>query len=1101
MTQVSGRAMDMTKKRKALLDALMAERGLRKTSSERIRRSCEHPDAPLSFAQQRLWFIDQFQPGSSAYNIPIALRLGVVDADALKRALDAIVRRHEVLRTCFTLVNHHPRQVVLPPGPVTMPVHDLQEHPPERREDEARRLAEAEARRPFNIPRGPHFRASLLRLGPSNHILLLTLHHIVSDGWSTGVLLRELTEIYQAEIRGQPSSLADLPIQYADFARWQSETLVGEIVEQQLTYWRQQLAGAPPILELPTDHPRPPAQTFQGATKSFLLPLHVSEGLKALGKQDDATFFMVLLAAFRVLLHRYTRENDIVIGSPIANRTRRELEPLIGPFANTLALRTDLSGDPTFRELLLREKKTTLDAYANQDLPFEKLVEALQPDRTLSYSPLFQVLFILQNLPSSRSEPATAPVATPDSAVPLHVHTGTAKFDLTVIFTETEGGLAGYLEYDSTLFETATMDIFLTHLQTLLQSVVTSPDAPVRGLQMQTPAEVKDIVRGWNATSAAYPQQCAQELFAAQAALTPDQVAVEFCGEHVTYRDLNERANRLANFLKQQGVGPETRVGICMERSLEVVVALLAVIKAGGAHTPLDPGYPKERLSFMLGDSRVQFILTQSSMLNILPEHSLPTVLLDAEWDRVRSFSAENPPVETCPDNLAYVVYTSGSTGRPKGVAMRHRTLANLFQWQLTRYRPNPAARTVQFTSFSFDVSVQEILNTLCTGGVLVMMPEELRRDPVRTAQFLIDKRIERLYLPFTALHQLCEAFEHLDAYPTALQEIVSTGEQMRLTETIRRALGHVPGLVLHNQYGPTETHFATGFSLAGDPHSWPTLPSVGRPLTNARIYVLDEHLQPVPIGVPGEVYIGGVPIARGYLERPRQNAEKFRPDPFCDEPGARIYQTGDLARFRADGNLTYIGRLDHQIKIRGFRIELGEIEAVLVKHPAVRSAVVVPIRDASGDNSLMAYVVPEAGQVSTVPELRRHLKEKLPDYMVPAKIVMSSSMPMSPNGKVDRKVLSMPEPAQRETDESYVPPGSATEKTLATIFSDVLGLDRVGINDNFFEVGGHSLLATQVISRIETALNVRVPLRRFFDGPTIGDLALTIEENQKTPA
>ena len=1097
MSQESKIEAGAADKRKSLLDLLRAERGLQKADSDRIARVTGGSPAPLSFAQQRMWFIDQFQPRSAAYNISVIRPYGALRLEALERTLDEIVRRHEVLRTRFIVVEGEPRQEVLPPYHVNVQVHDLQEFDKEQREIQVRRLAQEQAAQPFDIPQGPHLAVHLFRLEPENHVLLLSLHHIISDEWSTDVFLRELREIYQAYVRGGESPLPELPIQYSDFAAWQRDRLEGDALQKQVAYWKDQLADAPALLEMPTDRPRPPVQRFEGRSKLFSLPLHLMENLKAVGNEENATLFMVLLAAFNVLLHRYSRQNDIVVGTPIANRTRPEIERLIGPVANTLALRTDLSGLPTFREVLRRIKEVTLGAYAHQDLPFEKLVEELQPDRNLSYSPIFQVLFILQNLSARSVEDAAGKLT-----APFRVDTGTSKFDLTVLLAEEVDGLSGYVEYDTMLYDGTSIDRMIGHMQCLLQGIVDDPDGPIRSLPILPPDEQQQIVGDWNATTAGYEDdQCAQQLFESQVERTPDAFAVEFIGSKLTYRELNERANQLAWFLKQQGVGPEIRVGICMERSLEVVVALLGVLKAGGVHTPLDPGYPKERLGFMLSDAQMQIVLTQTSMQEVLPKHELPTLLLDVEWSRVEAFATNNPSIETKPDNLAYVVYTSGSTGRPKGVAMRHRTLANLFQWQLKRYRNNPVARTLQFTSFSFDVSVQEILNTLCTGGVLIMMPEELRREPLRAAEFLIENEIERLYLPFTALHLLCEGFEAIDRYPATLQEIVSTGEQMRLTEPIRRSLAKVSGLVLHNQYGPTETHFATGFSLKGDPHAWPTLPLVGRPLDNTRIYVLDEYYQAVPIGVAGEVYIGGVPIARGYLERPRQNAEKFLPDPYCQEPSERIYRTGDLARFCADGNLEYLGRLDHQVKIRGYRIELGEVEATLVKNLEVQSAVVVPSQDASGTNRLLAFVIPREGLTPTVTDLRQYLKEKLPEYMVPTTIVISETLPISPNGKIDRKALSVPDSSRPEIEEDYVAAQTEFEMVLAKIWCEVLEIERVGVDDNFFDLGGHSLLATQVFSRIAEAMHVRLRLRRLFESPTIRELAVVVQEEVECAA
>jgi amino acid adenylation domain-containing protein len=1095
---------DLSPSRRTLLRAMLSEQGIDQEPARQIPRRPDRGPSPLSFAQQRLWFVDQFQPNSPSYNIPVSLQLGPVDAAALARAIEEVVRRHEVLRTRFVIVDGHPMQTVLPPGPVELAIVDLRGVvDPAERDTEIARHSREDVQRPFDIAGGPHFRVKLLQLGPASHVLLLTLHHIIADGWSTGIFLRELTALYGAYVRREPLALPELEIQYADFACWQRNQLTGEVIDEYLRYWKDQLAGSPALLELPTDRPRPAVQSFQGDMKRFSLPSPLVEALRVIAQQEGATIFMVLLAAFKLLLHRYARQDDLVVGTPIANRTHPQIEKLIGPFANTLPLRTRLSGDLTFRELLRRVREVTLSAYSHQDLPFEKLVEELRPERNLSYSPIFQVLFVLQNAPTSQAGEAAGDRGQGSSSGSgsgsgsNDVDTGTAKFDLTMSLIEAGHGISGGVEYDRALFDPDRIERTIGHYKVVLQAIAENPDEPLWRVPILTEAEHRQLTVEWNATARDYgDDQCIQHLFEAQVERSPDAPAVEFVGQQLTYRELNARANQLAHYLKSIGVGPEVRVAICMERSLEVVIAMLGVLKAGGVHTPLDPGYPKERLEFMLSDARIQVVLTQQKLVPLLPQHGLPTILLELETTRLDGFGRDNPPIETVPDNLAYVVYTSGSTGRPKGIAMRHRTMVNLFPWQRRRFRPGTGIRTIQFTSFSFDVSVQEILNTLCVdSGVLVMMPEELRRDPVRIARFLVDQRIQRLFLPFTALHQLAEGFEANDAYPTALQEIVSTGEQMRLTQPIRRALGRVPGIVLHNQYGPSETHFATGYPLTGDPAGWPTLPSIGRPLDNTRIYVLDEHLQPVPIGVPGEVYIGGVPVARGYLERPGQNAEKFVPDAYGGQPGERVYRTGDVAYYRADGNLEYIARRDHQVKVRGYRIELGEIEAALVEHPASQSAVAITRDDAAGHKIVAAYVIPKDGVELTAAEIRRYLKDRLPEYMIPSTLAISRDLPRSPNGKIDRLALSRADDTRPELDTAFAAPRTPNERKLVTIWQQVLGLAQIGIHDNFFELGGHSLLATRVASHIRSEFAIEFPLRRLFEATTVAELAAAVTE------
>jgi amino acid adenylation domain-containing protein len=1083
-------------KRRALLEAMLAQEGLAEGRSAAIGRRTGSGPAPLSFGQWRLWFVDQFQPESSSYNIPITLHLGAVDRTSLARALSEITRRHEILRTRLREIDGEPRQEVLAPEPMPLPVTEIAAATPEAVRKELERRIEEEIRIPFDMRAGRFLRARLIRWGAADHLLVLTLHHVAADGWSSGILLDELARLYEAFLQARPSPLPELPIQFADFATWQREQMQGDRLDQQLGYWLERLGDAPAVLELPTDRPRPRVQTFEGAIRSFTIPHAVVAPLLELGRAEQATLFMTLLAAFKVLLQRCSGQDQIVVGSPIANRTRPELEGLIGPFANTLALRTDLSGEPTFRDLLRRVRETALGAYAHQDLPFERIVEELQPERHLGYSPVFQVLFVLQNAPT-----AAIGDAPPEQDQFLAVSTGTAKFDLTLILTETRRGISAALEYDVHLFDPATAERLISRYQTLLAGAAADPDTPIRKLPLLADDELEEVTHGLNRTRAAWDDRCVHQLFESQVERTPEAVAVEYAGTTLTYRQLDRRANQLARLLRQMGVGPEVRVGSFMERSLEVVVALVAILKAGGVYTPLDPSYPQERLAFMAEDSRVRVILTCEPLAAALPPVEVPKILLDRETARFAEQDSADLENLTTPQNLAYVMYTSGSTGRPKGVAIRHCTMANLFPWQKARFRPSAAARTVQYTSLSFDVSFQEMMNTLCTGGVLVMMPEQLRREPTGVAGFLVDQHIERLFLPFTTLHHLCEAFEALDRYPMTLREIVSTGEQMRLTPPIRRALARIGDCVLHNQYGPTETHFATGFPLRGDPHGWPALPLVGRPLHNTRVYILDRHLQPVPLGVAGEVFIAGVPVARGYLERPRQTAEKFLPEPWFEGPDARMYRTGDLARFRPGGDIEYLGRMDYQVKVRGFRIELGEVEAILAKHPRVQSAVAVAWDGEQGGKRLVAYVVATEGAEVTRPELRRFLAERLPEYMVPTTFIVCDRLPLSPNGKVDRRALSRPDSSRPELEQEYLAPRDATEETLVTIWQEVLGVETIGVHDSFFDLGGHSLLATQVVSRTRQRLDVELTLRQLFEQPTIAALAALLREGPQAAA
>jgi amino acid adenylation domain-containing protein len=1047
---------------------------------------------PLSFAQQRLWFIDQLEPGNPVYNTPRGVRLrGSLNVRALERALTELVRRHEALRTTFLDVHGEPVQVIGKAEPFTVPVEDLSGLPAARRDEETRRLMREEAQGSFDLTKGPLVRARLLRLSEQEHMLLLTMHHIVSDGWSMGVLVREVAALYEAMCEGRPSPLHELRIQYGDYAVWQRRWLSGDVLERQLSYWREQLAGAPPVLDLPTDRPRPQVQTFRGAALPFKLSKELTEKLRALSRHEGVTLYMLLLAALQTLLARYTGQEDISTGTPIANRRHRELESLIGFFANTLVLRTDLSGNPTFRELAQRVRETALEAYAHQDVPFEMLVEVLQPERSMSYTPLFQVMFVLQNAPQEKLE---LPGLKLDL---LDLDGGTAKFDLMLSLEESEEGLEGVCEYSTDLFDEATIHRLLGHFQTLIEGVIKNPDERLSRLPLLTKAERLQLLDEWNDTAEQFPSElCAHELFARQAEHMPSGVAVIFEETQLNYRELNERANKLAHHLRALGVRAEQVVGVMLERSIEMIVGVLGVLKAGGAYMPLDPEYPQERLAFMLKDARVRVLLTQQGLVERLPEQSAHVVCLDTDWESIEGQSAQNPQSDVTPDNAAYVIYTSGSTGKPKATVMPHRGAVNLINFQIQSSGHEGRLRTLQFASLSFDVSFQEIFPTLCGGGSLVLLREDKRRDARELLRVITEQRVERLFLPFVALQHLAEAAATEESLPSSLRQVITAGEQLKITPQIARLFQRLDDCTLDNHYGPTETHLATMWRLEGEAESWIKLPPIGKPIANAQIYVLDDALQPVPIGVFGELYIGGAQLARGYLNRAGQTAERFIAHPFDREGGGRLYRTGDLARYTAEGVLEYGGRRDLQVKVRGFRVEVGEIEAVLKQHDSVKQAAVIVLEDESGRKRLVAYIIAAQNLAPpTSAELRRHLKQTLPEYMIPALFVRLDAFPLTNSGKVDRRALPAPEPGQEELEEGYVAPGDEVEEMLASIWSDLLGGVRVGVNDNFFELGGHSLLATQVMSRVREMFGVEVSLRRLFEGATVRELGEIVRE------
>jgi amino acid adenylation domain-containing protein len=1036
---------------------------------------------PLSFAQQRLWFLDQLYPGRSTYNIGRRIRIGgALELEALRRALDAIVARHEALRTSIIAIDGTPRQVVAPALSLPLPVTDLGTMP--HRDTEAQRLAVEEVRRPFDLARGPLFRAALFRVEPDEHLLVLSVHHIISDAWSLGVLFRELGALYRAFGRGEPSPLPDLPIQYADYAAWQRQTLQGETLERELTYWREQLEGLPPALELLTDRPRPTVQSSRGAKQSIVIPKPVSDGLKELSRREGATLFTTLLAAFHTLLARYTGQEDIVVGSPIAGRTQAETEGLVGFFVNTLALRLDLSGDPTFRELLHRAREVTLGAYAHQDLPFEKLVEELQPERDLRRTPVFQVALAYQNFPSHKLE---LPGLTLHSEP---AESGTAKFDLMLYMWQRADGLRAVLEYNTDLFDPGTIISMLGQFQTLLEHIALDPDRRLSELPLCSHEERQQLLVDWNATAADYPEhRSVHRLFEEQAARTPQAVALVAGAERLTYRELDQRANRLAHYLRARGVGPDARVAVCLGRSSHLVVALLAVLKAGGAYVALDPAYPEERLRFLLRDAEAGVLLTEAPLKEGLPSGEAATVVcLDRELGSIARQPAEPVPSGVTAAHLAYVIYTSGSTGTPKGVGITHRNAVAFLTWAGQTTSGAAGARVLATTSISFDLSVYEIFGTLSWGGTVLLAESalELAERP--------ELRASGAATLLNTVPSAAAALVRLGAVPPGLVRVNLAGEPV--SRALVEALYAAGAGEVHNLYGPSETTtYSTAAPLAAGELG---VPGIGRPIANTRAYVLDGRLEPVPIGVPGELYLAGAGVARGYLGRPALTAERFVPDPFGPsaggEPGGRLYRTGDRARWRPDGTLEFLGRLDQQLKVRGFRIEPGEIETVLGRHPAVRTAVVIAREEVPGDVRLVAYVVPD-GVPLDGGELHRFLAQRLPEYMVPAAIVVLASLPLLPNGKLDRRALPPPDRTDRADREDYVAPRTPVEQILAGIWAAVLRLERVGIRDNFFAIGGHSLLATQVVSRVRTAIGVELPLRALFEDPTVADLATRV--------
>ncbi|REJ55603.1 MAG: amino acid adenylation domain-containing protein [Microcystis aeruginosa DA14] len=1056
-------------------------------------------ELPLSFAQQRLWFLDQLQPNSALYNIPMVLHFrGNLNQKALEQSLREICDRHEVLRTNFVTIDGQPTQIIQTTRE-TISVVDLQDLPIQEQAEKTQQLKQKQATQPFDLAKESLIRITLVVLSETEHFLLVCMHHIISDGWSIEVFIHELTSLYNAYTQNHPANLAPLPIQYADFALWQKQWLQGDVLQSQLNYWQNQLTAAPPLLSLPTDHPRPAVQSFVGTQQEFSLSPKLSQALTELSRQQGVTLFMTLLAAFDALLYRYTGSSDILVGTPIANRNRGEIEGLIGFFVNTLVMRTDLSDNPSFSQLLTRVREVTMDAYAHQDLPFEMLVEALQPERDLSHTPLFQVAFVLQNTP--KSEIAMTGLTVTD----LPPENTTAKFDLTLAMVSTDDGLKGVWEYNTDLFESSTIERLSGHFLNLLGGIAANPQARISQLPLLTESETNQLLIEWNNTQVDYPEyKCIHQLFEEQVKRTPDAVAVVCSQQQLTYNELNCRANQLAHYLQKLGVKPEELVGICLERSLDMIVGLLAILKVGGAYVPIDPDYPQERISFMLQDTQVKIILTCESLQNSLPNYQAIVICLDKDWPQINQTSQENLNSTVSADNLAYVIYTSGSTGIPKGVIVTHQAV-NRLVLNTNYIQFTPDDRVVQASNIAFDAATFEIWGALLNGAKIIIIAKSVLLSPQELALSLKENQISVLFLTTALFNQLAnlvpQAFSSLRCLlfggeavePKWVQEVLEKGAPQRLL--------HV--------YGPTENTTFSSWYLVENVASTATTIPIGKAIANTQIYLLDKNLQPVPIGVVGELHIGGAGLAKGYLNRPELTQEKFIPNPFekdevipptplnkgGNEP-SKLYKTGDLARYLPDGNIEYVGRIDNQVKIRGFRIELGEIEAVLSQNQAVQSSCVIVREDNLGDKRLVAYVVPQPEINLTINEIRQFLRAKLPDYMVPTAFVLLDTFPLTPNGKIDRRALPVPD---LQSQGEYIAPRNPIEEKMAQIWAEVLKLKRVSIEDNFFELGGHSLLATQVISRLQETFEIVLPLRYLFESPTIAQLSAVILKELQT--
>ncbi len=1049
--------------------------------------------APLSYAQQRLWFLDQLEPGSPLYNLHLSLRLqGKVDFDALHQAINTIISRHEALRTTFQMQGNQACQVILPEYKLDLPTSDLSHILPAEREGKVCSIVIEEAQRPFDFSMQPPLRARLLKFDEEDHVFIMIIHHIIIDGWSLGVFNKELGLLYSAICSGKEAALPDLPVQYIDFSDWQRQRLQDEVLEKQIKYWVDQLDGAPPLLELPTDRPRPAENSICGARQAIILPKELTAGLKTLCQQEQVTLFMILLAAYQTFLFRYSGQDDIVIGSPVASRIQPEIEGLIGFFINALVFRTDLSGNPTFRDLLARVKKTALDAYSHQDIPFEKLVEKLKPQRNLSYSPIYQVAFAFQNM-------HTKPLSLQGLTVtPLEIDRGTATFDLSLFVINTDQGLKILFEYNTDLFDDTTIGRMLGHYQQLLEGIVEDPDQTISTLPLLADAEKNLMLKTWNDTQADYPKdKSLVQLFEQQVLNTPDQFAVATETNTLTYAQLNARANQVAHYLRNKEVKTGSIVGLCLGRSTEMFIGMLGILKSGAAYLPLDPDYPPERLQFMISDCKVSTVITLSQYQEMVACFHTKTVCLDTDWQAISSEADENPLLDIHPENLCYIIYTSGSTGMPKGVLIEHRNIVHSVTARINYY-PETVKKFILLSSFAFDSSVAGIFWTLYQGGTLYLPRQGDEKDLYRIAAIIEEERpTHMLSLPsvYNLLLNTPLATDTANEQPlTSLNTVIVAGEACP-PALIEQHHEKLPQAVLYNEYGPTEgTVWSTVYRTGPQDLPLNQVP-IGKPIQNVQTYILDPEQQPVPIGVKGELYIGGAGVAHGYLNNDVYNRTKFIVNPFLTNTKERIYRTGDLARFLPDGNIMFMGRIDSQVKIRGYRIELGEIESIITSHPAISEAVVIDREDTPGDKRLVAYIINQQGHDLTTPSIKEFLLEKLPAYMAPTSYVFLDRFLLTPNGKVDRKALPAPDHAALKSGEECVPPRSETEKILVKIWADTLNIEKVGIHDNFFDLGGHSLLGVYLLNNIEKATGKRLPIAALFKTPTIEGMSSFLED------
>jgi amino acid adenylation domain-containing protein len=1045
---------------------------------------------PASFAQDRLWFLDQLEPGTAAYNLVRAFRItGPLNADALTSAIGAVIRRHESLRTIFESVDGEARQVVLSDVDVQVPILNLANLPESEREREALRIASEEGKKPFDLTRGPLLRTALLQLSRDQYILVLAMHHIITDGWSISILFRELAHCYEAYASGREPQLPELPIQYVEYAQWQREYITGEVLAKQVKYWKNKLAGAQTILDLPTDRPRPTTHSWHGATEELIFDGQVLAALKEFAQAEGATLFMVSMAAFQALLWRYTSQDSILVGTPTAARSQIEIENLVGFFVNTLVFRADFTPDLTFRDLVRQVRGCALEAYAHQDVPFEKLVEELLPQRSMNTSPLFQVMFTFQNIPKQVFEISGLEMKE------LEFETGIAKFDLAVEAFEDDWFHCRF-EYNTDLFEKQTILRELGHFRNLVNAVLKNPNEPLARIPLMDDWEREQTVVQWNNTATDYPRDLhIHTAFERQAARTPDATALVFQGKKVPYWRINEDANRLAHYLIKKGVGPGTLVGVSVERSPELTVALLGVLKTGAAYVPLDHSYPLQRLSSMLEDTRAECVLSNNGIGKKLPDTVRNLIMLDSEAELIRNESPLNPFVELSRVQRAYVLYTSGSSGRPKGVEGTHRGAMNRMRWMWERYPFEAGEVCCQKTNVGFVDSVWEIFGPLLAGVPSVILPQEAVLDPEELLRILAEQRVTRIVLVPSLLRALLEYAPNLEERVPELKLWSCSGEVLTW-ELARRFRKGYPKAKLLNIYGSSEVAADVTWHEVGEEEEKTqgtvSMP-IGRPISNTQVYVLDRYRNAVPVGVRGEIYVGGDGLALGYWRQPEMTAERFVGNPMAPEGSERLYRTGDLGRWRKNGEIEYLGRMDGEVKVRGMRIELGEIETVLASHRWVEEAV-VELSGEGAEQRLVAYVVAGEEGTPSARELRRHVRSKLPEHMAPASYVRVEELPLLPSGKVNRRALATVAGVAL-SEQGMVAARTEVEQKLAGMWGEVLKVKEVGVDQNFFELGGHSLLVLQVMARIRREYDLELGVRTMFEEPTIAGLAIEVEK------